>query len=81
MKILYIVLIAISTLFLLVIYFTNIMWLWNQVIFVWSQNNSVSFWTWLLLLILISFILWFSVFWLMTKLVNKKPKDFDEFDL
>jgi len=81
MKVLYITIMTICVLFLIIIYFTNIMYLGTQTMFFWSQNSRISVEIWLLLIIVVAFILWFSAFGLMTKLVNRKPKDFDEFDI
>ena len=81
MKTLYITMITICILFLLVIYFTNIIYLWTQPMYLWSQNTRVSIEIWLFLIIIAGFILWFATFWLITTLINRKPKDFDEFDL
>ncbi len=81
LKFIYISLIVISVLFLMVIYFTNIMWLWNQTMFLWSKEIRVSVAFWLFLIIVTWFVLWFSIFGLITTLINKKPKDFDEFDI
>lgn len=81
LKIIYISLIVLSVVFLIVVYFTNIMWLGNQTMFLWSKESSVSVSFWLFLIIIAAFIFWFSVFWLITTLINKRPKDFDEFDI
>jgi len=81
MKVLYILTIIICVIFIMVIYFTNIIYMWNQQMYLWSQNNRISVAAWLWLLMLISAILWASVVLLLKSLVNQRPKDFDDFDL
>lgn len=80
MRILYIVTIIICVFLLLIIYASNVMYLSIQPMY-FLTSSILSVPVWLLLIILLSFILWFSFFWLITTFVKKKPKDFDEFDL
>jgi len=80
MKILYSIIIWICVLFLLMIYFTNIMWLSWQSMYLWSQSNRISIAAGLALIMLVSMILGASVVLLLKSLVHTRPKDFDEFD-
>ena len=81
LKAIYIISIVISVILLMVIYFTNIVYLGNMQMFLWSQENRISVAAWLALIILVSMILWASIVLLLKSLVNQRPKDFDEFDL
>ena len=81
MKVLYIIIMVLCIIFLMVVYFTNIMYLWTQPLYLWSNKSTVPAAVWLLLLILAAFILWFSTFWLLKNIVKGKTKDFDEYDL
>ena len=81
LKAFYIIVIVISVILLMVLYFTNIVYLGNLQMFLWSQNNRISVAAWLALIIFISMLLWASIILLLKSLVNSKPKDFDEFDL
>lgn len=80
MKILYSIIIWICVLFLLMIYFTNIMWLSWQSMYLWSQSNRISIAAGLALIMLVSMILGASIVLLLKSLVHTRPKDFDEFD-
>lgn len=81
LKILYIIIIFCSAIFLLVFYFTNVLFLNTKDLVLLTKDNRISIWLWLLILIVVSFILGFFTYWLTQKLVYKKPKDFDEFDI
>jgi len=63
------------------LYFTNLMYVTNQPMFLFSQANQIGMWTWMFLLGLIWFFLWIFSTLLISSLFHSKPKDFDEYDL
>ena len=81
LKALYIMTIIVCVVLLMILYFTNIIYLGNMQMFLWSQNNRISVAAWLALIILVSILLGASIVLYLKSLVNQKPKDFDEFDL
>jgi len=81
LKFIYIAVIIVSVIFLMIIYFTNIIYLWSMQLFLWSQRSHISLAAGLALIILVSMILGASIVLLLKSLINQKPKDFDEFDL
>lgn len=81
MKVLYIIMMWVSFLWLLVIYFTNITFTSWQVLFLWSRSSTISVGWWLLLQAFVGFIFWINMTLLISSLMKSKPKDFDEYDL
>jgi len=80
MKLIYLIITILSALFLVVVYFTNIILTQNYYIYLWSMKNSVSMATWLALIIIVSVILWASLVLFFKTISNRKVQDYEDFD-
>jgi hypothetical protein len=80
MKWVYSIIIAICLIFLMIIYFSNVIWLGNMNMYLGSQSNRISVASGLGLIVLVSIILGASIVLLVKSLIKPRPKDFDEMD-
>ncbi len=78
LKILYISIIVVFLFIFFGLYFTNLMYVTNQPMFLFSQSNQIWMWTWMFLLGLIWFFLWIFSTLLISSLFHSRPKDFDD---
>ena len=81
LKNIYLALVVILIFIFFGLYFTNLMYVTNQYMFLFSQSNHIWMWTWMFLLWFIWFCLGVFTTLLISSLFRSRPKDFDEFDL
>jgi len=80
LKSLYIIIIIVLLFTFFWIYFTNLIWLSWQNMYLGSQSNAVSMWAGMFLLTFIWFLLGIFLTLFVLSLIKNKPKDFDEID-